>query len=240
MRVQIHDMSSASDAVAHFHSFSLEARGCVSSVCGTIRTGGWEDFGHLELFDDTRPDDHVCPPLPTNPPNFSCGDGAKRNHFSSNNSDKHSRGIVWYGDSGKDFVGLSPAFDSFGPIDPNHPDAQLFWPNDWFGNAAWNGGRASINQLDLNLEQQSAITDPNHTGRANYTGYTDRYGKIVQGCTSVGLDCIPLQITNLPTRRYEYRDDHVGACQDGCKYDTSPAASHPGEPGFAEWIKYPN
>jgi hypothetical protein len=73
-RVQYHAIMAAPGAVTRFHSFWLEARGCRESnpdQCGIIRTGGWADYGRLEI--DGK---HI--PLPGDPTDFVPG---RRIHY---------------------------------------------------------------------------------------------------------------------------------------------------------------
>ena len=46
-------MSGPPGTLTRYHSFSLEAQTCNSSnQCGIVRTGGWIDFGNLEVSED--------------------------------------------------------------------------------------------------------------------------------------------------------------------------------------------
>ena len=70
----------------------------------------------------------------------------------------------------------------------------------------------------------------------NFSGYTDRYGtKLVDGCTGVDLDCVPLQISNLPAvAAYHWRPDLT---DEGKLFDVSPVRMGW---GAEEWIEFPN
>ena len=47
------------------------------------------------------------------------------------------------------------------------------------------------------------ITMPtDSTGHVNFTGYVNRHGSVVSGCTTQGIDCIPLVIKNALPRAY--------------------------------------
>jgi len=75
--------------------------------------------------------------------------------------------------------------------------------------------------------------DTDGDGYVTYEGYTNRHGEIVEDCTEVGLDCVPLQIIDMPVGRFQYRDDAHGFGNDGgTDYDTSPEGEF--------WITYPN
>jgi hypothetical protein len=46
------------------------------------------------------------------------------------------------------------------------------------------------------------MLDGLNNDRVTYTGYTDRWGNIVQGCTAIALDCVPVVMENLPVGLY--------------------------------------
>lgn len=76
--------------------------------------------------------------------------------------------------------------------------------------------------------------DPDGNDLANYSGYTDRYGVLTNGCTTPSLDCVPLLVENAPVGQVQHRDDQdLGINPSGEKdFDISP----PGE----WWIEYPD
>ena len=54
------------------------------------------------------------------------------------------------------------------------------------------------------------MPDPDGDGYIDFNGYTDRHGKVVNGCTAIGLDCVPLIFENVPRGYTQYRDDGHG------------------------------
>ena len=129
---------------------------------------------------------------------------------------------------GEVVIGLATG-DAFSNVDPNNPEEQNFFCPDF---RCKNNG--STIQAHIVLFDIKSNLDSDGNGLADFKGYTDRYGKAVSNCTSVGLDCIPTVVEHAPVARTEHRDDRdlnlsaAGAME----FDTSP----PGE----YWIKYPN
>jgi hypothetical protein len=225
-RIQAHAIAGAMDATVRFHSFSMEALACPDGRCGIIRHAGWNSYGHLALA--TSQGD-VCPPLPTNPATFTCGGGPRRVHSSLSHFNFYAN---WYGDHHVTQPDLH--FLEFGPIDANDPNAQLFFPCPGVG-CNFNGSVMRIENLLADLRYPWMNPDAN--GLINFRGYTDRYGDPVDGaaCTAPSVDCVPLEIVNLPAGRYGMPRVFDG---DGTYYhDTSPASQ---QTGNELWIKFPN
>ncbi|HEY1408892.1 MAG TPA: hypothetical protein VF434_08125, partial [Promineifilum sp.] len=214
--------------LTRFHSYSLEAQVCNSAGnCGIVRTGGWIDFGHLELQGLD-----ACVNLPHDPSQQeTCGSLARRRI--------HIPGIspfFWYGSLG--LPGTNSALDPAVLAVASADGSADVVPNDLYSLnffcPAWdcfrNNSTISAHAVQFDIGKQY---DPDKDGLANFTGYIDRYGSIVAGCTTPGLDCIPLNIVNAPVGKVQYRDDQdMGFNSAGEKdFDISP----PGE----WWIKYP-
>jgi hypothetical protein len=219
-RIQVHAVAGAMDATVRFHSFSIEALACPGGSCGIIRHGGWMDYGHLSLAGE-------CPPLPTNPSTFQCGGGARREHSSLEHSGYYAN---WYGEHHVTQPDLH--FLEFGPIDHNDPYKQLFFPCPGIG--------CNFNGSVMRIENLGASTlypwmNPDANSMVNFRGYTDRYGDPVEGCSAPAVDCVPLEVANLPVAVYgapAQRD------VDGTYYhDTAPAARGT---GTEWWITFPN
>jgi hypothetical protein len=82
---------------------------------------------------------------------------------------------------------------------PPHYRAQPLIPqnvDDWH-----HGTIVEVSALGLSLSGF-----PITNGRVNAKGYLDRYGNVVQGCTSMGPDCVPFELTNVPTGLEGFRD----------------------------------
>jgi hypothetical protein len=215
-RMQVHFIAAAMDATVRFHSFWLEARGCRENnpnVCGIIRTGGWTDFGHLEI-------DGQYVPLSGDP--GSRDSGHRRIHYNQTGNSNYG---TWYGQSNIALTAIQTS-RMWSKLNPSDPAAEnLFCPNFRCSN---NGSNLQAHAIGFNIRSQ---LDNDGDGLVNFSGYTNRYGDIVNGCTEVGLDCVPLEIINMPVGRYQYRDDNSGM-GNGRTYDTSPAGEW--------WITFPN
>ena len=215
-RVQVHAVMASPGATRRFHPFSLEARACLETDpdrCGVIRTGGWGDFGHLEV--DGR---HV--PLPDDPERL--GAGGRRIH-SVERGDPNVG--TWFGRHALATV----AFQTnrmWGLIMPDRPfDLHLFCPDALCGN---NASTLQAHAIGFMVPE---YLDDDRDGLVSYMGFTDRHGEIVEGCNQVGIDCVPLELLDMPVGAFEYRDDSRGWLQ-GTDHDTSPANQ--------SWIRYPN
>lgn len=215
-RVQYHAIMASHGAVTRFHSFWLEARGCLKrnpAQCGIIRTGGWVDYGHLIV--DGR---HI--PLPGDPAEIG---SSRRVHY--NETGNASFG-TWYGRNNLTLVSIQTN-RMWGLINPDNPHEQhLFCPDYHCKN---NGSMMQAHAIGVYVRPE---LDPDGNGRVTFNGYTNQYGEIVPDCNEIGLDCIPLQIINMPVGHYEYRDDTRPQGQPVIDHDSSP----PGE----WWITYPN
>jgi hypothetical protein len=216
-RVQFHAIMAGPGAVTRYHSFWLEARGCSEdgpSRCGIIRTGGWADYGRL-LVDDV----HI--PLPNDP---SGNNNGRRAH--NTDAGKGSKDFgVWYGDNAMADVALMTN-RMWGLVNPENPgELHLFCPDFQCRN---NNSKMQAHVIGFRINSN---LDSDGDGIVTYSGYTDRDGKIVEGCTEVGLDCVPLEIIDMPVGNYQYRDDTAGQGM-GPDYDTSPEGIY--------WITYPN
>jgi hypothetical protein len=111
-------------------------------------------------------------------------------------------------------------------IDPNNPAAENLFCPDY--HCSLNGSNLQAHDIGLKIPSEM---DTDGDNLVNFSGYTNRYGEIVEGCTAVGLDCVPLEIINMPVGRYAYRDSNSGM-GDGRTYDTSPSGEW--------WIAFPN
>lgn len=243
-RVEVHNLANVSDATVRFHSFQAEVRACQGAVCGTIRAGGWHDFGHLALL-TAGGAGHICPGIPSDPPQpYDCESDTQRSHSSTQHQANFAN---WYGDH--PLVTVQTHFLEYGPLDPNNPSAQLYYacgpihdppslaaaPCTNPAYLAHNGSQSRIENLTVELDPNSPFVQSitNAQGLVNYAGYTDRYGMLANGCTAVGLDCVPLQISNLRPGTYWWRGDPNAQGDNGRSYDVSPVRTGT---GTQEWI----
>lgn len=242
-RIQAHIVFSPVDAVVRFHSYWVEARVCLPSDlnnCGTIRTGGWMDYGRLSVT--TRQPNgqftNVWVPLPGDPP---ITDSTRRLH--PGNSDAATNPLTtasesfWYG-TRRITEGMTPPAlfhtvhiaqgDIWQNIDAANPSAT----NLYCYNCKYNGSTIQMHQLGFRVDQMiKPLYDPDKNGRIDFNGYTDRFGRVVQGCSAAGLDCVPFQMVNVPIASYSYRDDGHGIGPSTKEYDIAPAGE--------SWITYP-
>jgi hypothetical protein len=249
-RLQVHATSApftAPDGTLHggylarFHSYSLEARVCNNAgQCGLVRTGGWIDFGNLEIAG--------FGPIPLPGEAEAVTDqGRRRIHYFHADPERRRESqlgapFFWYGRQRPqsppwDNVPLNPVLiavstnDSAVNVDPERPYELLFFCPDYDCNKNDSTVQAHVVQFSLRVNYAGA------NGRINLATYTNRLGELVTGCTAPGLDCVPLIIDNAPATPgpIQHRDDthlvdHPNLGYDD--FDTSP----PGQ----WWIKYPN
>ncbi len=230
-RIQFHAMGGPLEATAtRLHSFAAELRVCTKdgAQCGIVKTGGWADFGILEV-----PYKGAHVPLPVDPPapegGFNVHIPPYRGHPPLDGVPKAPGGTVpftWNSDSKYgynqifefDFKG----FDDWQGIDPNDPGKFAFICPDY--QCQYNHSQMGIYHLVV-----SDVLPANNNGLVNFTGYTDRFGNIVTGCNEIGLDCIPLLFESVPKGTAMMT---IPPNESPIEYDTSP----PGE----WWIEYSN
>ena len=208
-RALVHAMSSVHDTSVRYHSAWLEALVCredAPNVCGVIRSGGWQDTGDL-LIDRRRIIDY--------PNNFN-----RIKLHSFNNGTSHVG--TWYAGSpgGEERRGgmWSVAVelgDMWGPIDPaDQMQVQFFCPDPTI-DCRWNGSTYQPHNVAVGFPPRfRALVDPDGNRIADYHGHADRWGNPVSGCSSVGLDCVPLVLEGVPLGyeyqgRFEYREYDV-------------------------------
>lgn len=69
-----------------------------------------------------------------------------------------------------------------------------------------NNTTATVHQVFGNIP---ASFDPDGDGVADYSGYTDRWGNLVNGCTATSLDCIPLLVLHAPVGEFSTTFDNL-------------------------------
>lgn len=250
-RLQIHATSAPFTAengslhggyLARFHSYSLEAQVCdLLGNCGIVRTGGWVDFGNLEI------DGYGAVPLPGEEDAVS-DLGRRRIHY--NHPDFELRwqpqfgaSFFWYGRQRPPQppwtnVPLHPVLiavstkDSSVNVDPDRLDELLFFCPEFNCNKNDSTIQAHVVQISV---PGGPYADTN--GIVNLNTFTNRYGELVTSCAVPALDCVPLIIDNAPASggTLQHRDDthlidHPNTGYDD--FDTSPSGHW--------WIKYPN
>jgi len=269
-RIVAHVDHAVREGLGRFHSFSAEVEGCNRDYtrCGIIRTGGLNDTGDAHApYKETcvEPLGSNRPPCPTaavwdyqrhNPPYWAFTVKAKaeanlaggylcRNVTCQNLSgDK----MVWENLSADRTMALGNrlgvanrllhmnlrTYNAAAYYDPSDRTFKFVCPS---GNCNATGDAAYVYAVAFDIPANLAVN-----GVVNYRGYTDRAGRIVTTCTAPGVECVPLEITNLEPGTYIYdmkegfipgvRNWGDGVTTNGVRYfDTTPS----GEP--ASWIE---
>lgn len=209
-RIQYHDVGGSAHMVKRFHSYYMEAqvKSKNSQTTGIIRTGGWADFGCLH---GSYKDFFIT--LPGIDPTNSQGDsrcqtgGSGRQSIHSDpyrsastiGESKANQDNMWswtshnqygYNKLGSFFFRV---LDSIGGMDRANPYAEHPLCPDFM----CKNNNSEHHMYTVIVHIPSSL-DTDRDGIVNYKGYTDQKGTIVQGCTSPGVNCVPLEIINAP------------------------------------------
>ena len=187
-RVLVHQHPTGRDAAVRFHSGVIEA---ITNDGGSIQIpGAWVDFGDLII-------DGVLPPAIDEPNN-------------GNRHKQHSNGpgtnIIWYGATqtatgGQGFARISPSvhdvWDHTAPGNISNTTDYVCYPA---GNCQSNATSLRPHLIQVQVPSTlRTLVDPDGNGRADWQGYTTRYGAPVTGCAAPSLDCVPVTLVNLRT-----------------------------------------
>lgn len=201
-RTLVHQHASGRDATVRYHSYVFEAR---TSDGGYILYSGWADFGDLHV-----PEGTIIVNEPDNHDSNSCGGAGRHKQHSANGTPQ----IIWYGASQQEhgscgprgFITLSTSihdvWDFTSPTNPAAYDDYVCYPA---GNCTNNATSYRAHLISINMITRFGfIYDA--TGRANWTGYADRYGLLRNdgACTAPSVDCAPVVFRNL-RRDYNYQ-----------------------------------
>lgn len=245
LRLQAHIIFSPVDAVVRFHSYWVEAKVCLVSDpadCGTIRTGGWLDYGRLAVSTRNPNGSFTTQfvPLASDPPpphDFSNRRLHPANSEAGTNPLATSSESFWYG-TRKKTEGMSPpalpatVHIAQGDIWQNINVITPTLTNLYCRDCEFNGSTIQMHQLGFRVDQMlDNIYDADGNNRVDYNGYTDRFGVRSTTCTAVSLDCVPFILEDVPMASYSYRDEAFGISPTANDYDVSPAGEH--------WITYP-
>lgn len=77
-------------------------------------------------------------------------------------------------------------------------------------NCEYNGSLIGLNEIGVRVFQS---WQPNGNGFVTFNGYTDRWGNIVTGCTSVSVDCVPFVLDHSPVGVGASRSDNGCECR---------------------------
>lgn len=243
-RIQLHTVGGQRAFVGRIHSFLLEAEICDfddPNNCGTIKTGGWNDFGilvvpyqgnHIPLPGDpnpiTNPSTAVDPYRGHEPiDRWGCS-----NLYGANNA-AFPCPYIWTTDSRYGYNQIAAIVirvrDDWQGVDIADPFNESPLCAD--GTCKNNHSSMFISRITVDLTQFVGTVVDEHI---DYSGYTDRFGNIVPSCSPLGMDCIPLELINVP-----YPDSgHAGFgstvysnFQFEFEYDVAPEGE--------AWIVYP-
>lgn len=211
---QVHTMGTPMAIRTRFHSYRYAARVCKPGTndCGIITGGGHADYGTLH-----------CPykkgscPLPSDPVNPAGGllpekvamdqppyratpelTNKQRNlrsevlvQFWNNLQGKNN--YEYYTDHPNEIVGTAWGFtDSWGWVDQSDVMTDHFQCID--GSCGYNHSRAHLWTFRIRVPAELG----NKNSMITTTAYTDRHGHLVEGCTTAGVDCVPLVLNNVP------------------------------------------
>lgn len=245
-RVLLHMVFSEVDAVVRFHSIWLEARVCNFGElnCGIYRGGGHLDTGKLNIPRGTyiplawnnEPLAWMNEVPEAQPYRIHCAVGG--NCLDSWNTEGNQYNYLPTDENG-DFrlrVGVGVHVnDGWGGVNPVDSDIYLDCPDFQCDN---NNSEAAMFRVWVTiptaLDGSQYDTDGQVNGFFSGSGYTNRYGDIVEGCTEIGLDCIPFESLEVATRRSRFRGELNNT---NVEYDISPFF----DDGTRDWwIEYPN
>lgn len=199
-RTQVHMRGDVSDQTTRFHSFLVEAQvQDPQGRRGIVRHGGHLDTGILTSFVD-QGRGLVCPPLEGQiPPGyvFTCpttNSGIMREssslHAPAPHTDWSHPTPNWYTTHG--ITNVSVQLEQWGPIDYQNPTIQAFFPSTQLKN----NSRGRVEGMGVLLRGRGLPTDA--SGLIRTKVYTDRSGKVVGGCGSPSVDCVPLSVEGFP------------------------------------------
>ncbi|MEM7130840.1 MAG: hypothetical protein AAF702_31235 [Chloroflexota bacterium] len=199
-RIHYRTTTEQPEAFASHHSFWAEVRVKHSGgQYGLIRRGGWLDLSPIVSNKPNEFDNEILQPKTFNllhQPLYEVSQDEAR-AYALGNSTKHNN---FFG-----FVMLSE--NKWSSI---HPNDLLLFASDCSGSDCdTNGSNTELLIQSVQAEQFSlarrrvlangtALNSPVQQRTISASGYTDRYGYIVDSCSAVQLDCIPYEIQNMP------------------------------------------
>ena len=209
-RAQAHGVGAVQGDVVPFHSAWMEALVCSEArpdECGIIRGGGWQGPADL-IIDGSRVLDRE--------------DSANR-FFLSYYHTGDGQFTTWYNGVRSSFIGVTMQFeDRWNYAPPGEGctvandevdcdvmfsvEQELLDATEWFcdeddngvpelENCSHNSSRRQIHLVASAFGGRHLdLLDPDGDGVTTFSGFTDRYGEPVNGCTEAGLDCVPLRL----------------------------------------------
>lgn len=227
-RYEVHNDGNLGAAV-RFHSYWIEAEltNCATGEKGYASFGGHNDFAVLRVGD-------TIVPLPGVDPPASCIlNGDARDEHDIHETTIPGGGSVWYGANNRGTTGpgcddedvpdpvvgfqTNIGTDGWGPVDPASPSTIHLWAD----HSQHHGTVTGTDDVTISVSPLQADA----TGHVTASGFLDRHGRVVQGCSTITTDCVPYVFRNVPgTRAFITHKNPVG-------YDGDVLGPH-GEPGF--------
>lgn len=225
--IERHSLGHKGDFMARVHSVWAMVRFCIPNQPGQVAylyTGGWQDFGQR-----ISPYQGHIYPIPGSPsPTYPSPRAPYIAHSCINHADcagQNESNTSWisfaqmipghkllgFGFRSNDSQQKIDASGGFNTADPTF----VYLCNDGNGNyvaagCRFNHSTGHTYQVTGNIPASYDLLDGVDDDRVNYTGYTDRWGNVVSGCTANALDCVPVVMINLPVGKY-----HVNVAQYG-------------------------
>ncbi len=215
--IQIHAVGSQQGVTTRFHSFWSISRICTpdQQQCGTIETGGWSDFGflhcpyktaHCPLSSDPTITAGVNPigqppylatvPLYQLERALSGGTIEQLWNSGSNPISRH----IFPEQYNQLFEYDFSSIDAWGGVDPEDlTRLHLVCPE---GDCSFNHSTLRVYEIVARVPQ---ALDTDGDGLVSFHGFTDRRGSILEECSELGPDCIPLIIENAPVGNASFR-----------------------------------
>lgn len=257
-RALIHVDYTEHGAYKQFHSLVYEAKicqpyaaGAPAPDCGTIRGGGWGGFDRLRVDSVTildrqspaqHPQSQVVAYRNTGNPTFQTWYLRQPFAFMSTETTD-----LWGPISGEPTVPTGPrqefscVVDHMGYV----ADGCKFNSSDISIHAwAWDTGKNRT--ADSEPSSPLPLLDQDNNGRANWRGYTDRYGILLRGAahdacvaSGIGLDCVPFVVEDAPVGTFQFRAyDYTGEMDYHFDRQTS-LWSHTATGESIGWIRFP-
>ena len=209
-RAQAHGVGAVQGDVVAFHSAWLEALVCSEAQpdeCGIIRGGGWQGPADL-MIDYLKVLDR---------------EESVNRHFISYFHTGDAHFTTWYNSVRSNFIDVTMQFeDRWNAAPPGEgcavvsgqvecavlysTEQQLLDATVWFcdedgdgvpepEDCPFNSSRRQIHLVGATFPgRYHDRLDPDGDGVSTFSGFTDRYGELVAGCTEVGLDCVPFRL----------------------------------------------
>lgn len=209
-RAMYHDVGGNAHGMKRFHSYYMEAQimSRNGQVTGTIQTGGWGDYGCVHVpYKTAFVLDNAQNPLNADGSN-RCGNGQSlftppyrafvlASEAFARAAQNRQILTIWSPDATYGYNKLAAltwrVFDSSSGMDVNDPYGERPVCPD--AKCRYNNSEHHVLTIQFYVPPS---LDTDGDGRVTYSGYTDRKGNVVQGCTAPALDCVPLKIVNAP------------------------------------------